>query len=84
MSIINTTDLKENLFSYLDDVIVNNERIIVTTKSRNAAIISEEYLNSLEETCYLCKVPGMMKSIEEGTKKPLSECYEVDWRKRLS
>lgn len=83
MSIINTTDLKENLFSYLDDVIVNDERIIVTTKSGKAAIISEEYLNSLEETCYLCKVPGMMNSIEEGTRTSLSECHEVDWQKRL-
>lgn len=84
MSIINTTDLKENLFSYLDDVIVNDERIIVTTKSGNAAIISEKYLNSLEETCYLCEVSEVMKSIEEGTRTSLSECYEVDWRKRLS
>lgn len=83
MPITNATNLRKNLFGYLDAATVNDERIIVTTKSGNAAIISEEYLSSLEETCYLCKVPGMMKSIEEGAKTPLSECHEVDWRTKL-
>ena len=83
MSITSATNLRKNLFTYLDDTVVNNDTIIVTTKNGNAAIISEEMLRSLEETCYLYSVPGMRESIEEGISTPLSNCKENDWRKKL-
>lgn len=83
MSITNATTLRKNLFSYLDAAAVNDEKIIVTTKNGNAAIVSEEYLRSLEETCYLCFVPGMADSIREGLKMPTEDCVELDWKKEL-
>ncbi|MBO5046737.1 MAG: type II toxin-antitoxin system Phd/YefM family antitoxin [Clostridia bacterium] len=83
MSITNATSLRKNLFSYLDAAAVNDEKIIVTTKSGNAVIISEEYLRSLEETCYLYSIPGMKDSIQEGINTPTSECTELDWRSML-
>ena len=83
MSITNATTLRKNLFSYLDAAAVNDERIIVTTKNGNAAIVSEEYLRSLEETCYLCGIPGMADSIKEGMNTPSDECRVFDWRKEL-
>ena len=83
MSITNATALRKNLFGHLGAATLNDEKIIVTTKTGNAAIVSEEYLRALEETCYLCNIPGMMKSIEEGAKTPLTECKKIDWRKEL-
>ena len=83
MSITNATTLRKNLFSYLDAAAVNDERIIVTTKNGNAAIVSEEYLRSLEETCYLCGIPGMADSIKEGMNTPSDGCRVFDWRKEL-
>ncbi len=83
MSITNATTLRKNLFGYLDAAAVNDEKIIVTTKNGNAAIISEEYLRSLEETCFLCGIPGMAQSIQEGLKTPSDECRVFDWRKEL-
>ena len=83
MSITNATTLRKNLFSYLDAAAVNDEKIIVTTKNGNAAIVSEEYLRNLEETCYLCGIPGMAQSIREGLETPLEECVEIDWKKEL-
>lgn len=83
MSITNATSLRKNLFSFLDAAAVNDEKIIVTTKNGTAAIVSEEYLRSLEETCYLCGVPGMTESIVEGMKTPAEECEEIDWKKAL-
>ncbi len=83
MSITNATNLRRNLFGYLDAAAQNDEKIIVTTKNGNAAIISEEYLRSLEETCYLYSIPEMRQSIEEGTKIPLDDCIELDWKKDL-
>ncbi len=83
MSITNATTLRKNLFGYLGAAAVNDEKIIVTTKNGNAAIISEEYLRSLEETCFLCSVPGMADSIREGMQAPSDECRVFDWRKEL-
>lgn len=83
MSITNATTLRKNLFGYLDAAAVNDEKIIVTTKNGNAAIISEEYLRSLEETCFLCSIPGMADSIREGMQTPSDECRVFDWRKEL-
>lgn len=83
MSITNATTLRKNLFSYLDAAAVHDEKIIVTTKNGNAAIVSEEYLRNLEETCYLYSIPGMRDSIAEGANTPPSECAELDWEKEL-
>lgn len=83
MSITNATTLRKNLFGYLDAAAANDEKIIVTTKNGAVAIVSEEYLRNLEETCYLSGIPGMSQSIVEGLKTPVSECVEIDWKKEL-
>lgn len=83
MSITNATTLRKNLFSYLDAAAVNDETIIVTTKNGNAAIVSEEYLRNLEETCYLYSIPGMRESILEGANTPPAGCKEIDWEEAL-
>ena len=83
MSITNVTTLRKNLFSYLDAAAVNDETIIVTTKNGNAAIVSEEYLRNLEETCYLYSIPGMRESILEGANTPPADCKELDWEEAL-
>lgn len=83
MSITNVTALRKNLFGYLDAVAVNDEKVIVTTKNGNAAIVSEEYLRSLEETCFLYSIPNMRESIQNGIDTPLSECIEIDWKNEL-
>ena len=83
MSITNATTLRKHLFGYLDAAAVNDEKIIVTTKNGNAAIISEEYLRSLEETCYLYSIPNMKEDIQKGIDTPLKDCIELDWRSAL-
>ena len=83
MSITNATTFRKNLFTYLDAAAVNDETVIVTTKNGNAAIISEEYLRNLEETCYLYSIPGMREKIIEGINTPIEECVELDWEKEL-
>lgn len=83
MSITNATTLRKNLFGYLDAAAVNDEKIIVTTKNGNAAIVSEEYLRNLEETCYLCSIPDMAQSIVDGMNTPAEELEKIDWKKAL-
>lgn len=83
MSITNATNFRKNLFDFLGSAINNDEQIVVTTKDGNAVIVSEEYLRGLEETAYLCSIPGMRESIIEGMNTPIDECVEYDWEKDL-
>lgn len=83
MTITNATTLRKNLFEVLESSALTDETTIVTTKNGNVAIISEEYLRNLEETCYLYGIPGMKESIVSGAETPLTECVELDWKKRL-
>ena len=42
--------------------------------------ISEDDWNSIQETLYLCSIPGMRESILEASKEPLEESVkELDW-----
>lgn len=84
MSITNATALRKNLFEFLENTAVNDETVIVTTKNGNVALVSEDYLRSLEETCYLYGIPGMKESIIEGAETAPSDCVKIDWKKRLS
>ena len=81
MCITTRTNLRKNLFSYIEAATVNDEKVIVTSKNGNAAIVSEEYLRNLEETCFLLAIPGMKESIEEGLNTPFEECEKIDWEK---
>ena len=83
MSITNATNLRKNLFAYLDDATVNDDPVVVTTKNGNAVIISEDTFKSLQETCFLFSIPGMKESIEEGVNTPVDDCVELDWRNML-
>ena len=83
MSITNATTLRKNLFEYLNAVAVNDEKIIVTTKHGNTAIVNEKYLRSLEETCHLASIPGMTESIIEGLNTPSENCRNFNWREEL-
>jgi PHD/YefM family antitoxin component YafN of YafNO toxin-antitoxin module len=78
----NITDFRKNVFTILDQIIKYNEPVIVSTKSGNAVIISEEDYNGLIETLYFYSVPGMKEKIIEGLRTPLEECLpenQVQW-----
>ena len=79
MTNINATNLRKNLFSYLDSAIEYNDIINVSTKKGNAVIISEEEYNSLLETLYLTSNPKMKERLEEGLKATIEECEDFEW-----
>jgi len=54
----------------------------ISTKSGNAAIISQEDHNGLMETVYLSSIPQLREKIVEGLSTSLDECLpenEVHW-----
>ncbi|NLK20185.1 MAG: type II toxin-antitoxin system prevent-host-death family antitoxin [Synergistaceae bacterium] len=44
---------------------------------RNAAVlVSESIWRSMEDSLYLCNIPGMKESIVEGMSEPIADCEE--------
>ncbi len=79
MTNTNATNLRKNLFSYLDSAIDYNDIINVNTKKGNAIIISEAEYNGLLETLYLLSSPGMRERVEEA-RNATEDDYEVfEW-----
>lgn len=79
MTNVNATNLRNNLFSYLESAIEYNDIINVSTKKGNAIIISEEEYNGLLETLYLMSNPKMKERLEEGVNATLEDCEDFEW-----
>lgn len=79
MTNTNATNLRKNLFEYLNSAIEFNDIINVNTKKGNAVIMSEEEYNGLMETLYLSGVPGMKERLREGMQAKPADCVELKW-----
>lgn len=82
MTNINITNLRKNLFEYINQAVEFNDVINVNTKNGNAVIISEDDYNGLMETLYLSSNPAVKQEIVDGMKTPVEDCIpedEVEW-----
>ncbi|MDY3971791.1 MAG: type II toxin-antitoxin system Phd/YefM family antitoxin [Clostridia bacterium] len=82
MTNINITNLRKNLFEYINQAVEFNDVINVNTKSGNAVIISEDDYNGLMETLYLSSNPVVKQEIVDGMKTPVEDCIpedDVEW-----
>jgi len=85
MNAITYTDLRQNLKTYMDKVIQDNDPLIITRKNKeNVVLISVDEYNSLLETNYLlsneANAEHLKKSIAQhksGKTKP-GKLFEVD------
>lgn len=59
----------------------SHEPVIISGESNNVVLVSEEDWNAIQETLYLCSIPGMKESILSARNEPLTESVEeFDWR----
>ena len=66
-TVINFTDLRQNLREYINQVNDTHTPIIITTKEkRNAVLISAEDWVEIEETLYLNSSPNNRKVLEKS------------------
>ena len=80
MAVITATAARADLYNLIDKTKELHEPIIISGKRTNAVLLSEEDWNSIQETLYLCSIPGMRESILEASKEPLEESIkELDW-----
>ena len=75
----NATNLRKNLFGYLNSTIDYNDVVNVNTKKGNVVILSEQDYNGLMETLYLTSIPGMKERLEEGLNAKVEDCVEFKW-----
>ena len=71
---------QQNLYQLLEDVNDSCRPVIIVNEGsgKNAVLISEDDWNSIQETMYLYSIPGMVESIIEAGKEPLSEYTPYD------
>lgn len=83
MTNTNATNFRKDLFTYLDQAIMYNDVITVSTKSGNAVVLSEEDYRALLETLYLMRSGKTYEEIREGLQEPIEagETYTPgeDW-----
>ena len=80
MAIMTVTQARSNLYNLIDQTRNFHEPIVISGKRNNAVLISEDDWNSIQETLYLCSIPGMRESILEASKEPLDESVEdIGW-----
>ncbi|MCQ2601640.1 MAG: type II toxin-antitoxin system Phd/YefM family antitoxin [Treponema sp.] len=80
MAVMTATAARTNLYKLIDQTKDFHEPIIISGKRNNAVLISEDDWNSIQETLYLCSIPGMRESILEASKEPLEDSVkELDW-----
>lgn len=78
MTATTLTNAQKNLPQLVEDVNCGNPVIIVNDVGKNAVLVSEEDWDSLQESMYLYSIPGMVESILEASKEPLSEYTPFD------
>lgn len=82
MTNINITNLRKNLFEYINQAIEYNDIVNVSTKNGNAVIMSEEEYNGLIETLRMNANPEFVNELLTGLDEPLENMVsadEVEW-----
>lgn len=79
-TVMSATQARANLYRLIDDTAISHRPIMITGKQHNAVMVSEEDWRAIQETLYLCSIPGMRESIQEGLQTPIDQCHEsLDW-----
>ena len=80
MTTLTATKAREKLYTLLNEIQNSHDPVLITGKSGNGILISEEDWKSIEETMYLLSVPGLREDVKEGIVAPISEFKDkLDW-----
>ncbi|MCL1875104.1 MAG: type II toxin-antitoxin system Phd/YefM family antitoxin [Synergistaceae bacterium] len=83
MKHLTASTARKNFDAVLGDVTRFREPVAIVSDDNDAAvIISMDEWNSIQETLYLCSIPGMVESIKAAASEPLEygvPAEEVDF-----
>ncbi|WP_298789050.1 type II toxin-antitoxin system Phd/YefM family antitoxin [uncultured Marinococcus sp.] len=66
MTVMNYSNARKNFKGLIDKVNDDQESVTITTKERNAVLISEDEYNQYLETIYLLNNPSNAKHLSES------------------
>lgn len=79
---ISITNARKKLYNLANDVIENNESVTINTKKGEVLLVSKENYNSLVETLFLSSDAEYKKTLLEGMKEPIENCFDeekINW-----
>jgi antitoxin YefM len=80
MKTMTASRARARLYRLLDEAAEGHEPIQITGKRSNGVLISLEDWSAIQETLYLCSIPGMSESIRKGLGTPVSKCKDkLSW-----
>lgn len=74
MTSVNITNLRENLYSYANNILNYGDNLEVRTKQGDIVMMSKNEYSNLMGTLYLMSLPGTWKEIKEGLDTDLKDC----------
>jgi PHD/YefM family antitoxin component YafN of YafNO toxin-antitoxin module len=79
--VVNAKDAQVNLFKLMETLIAANETVTITGRTGNVVMLSEAEYRSMQETMYLCGIPGMQEKLIAGRDTPVAECVvdDAEW-----
>ena len=81
MHVITATEARANIFRLMDHIAESHEPIMVTGRRCNSVMISEEDWRGIQETIYICSIPGMAKSLIAASNEPIEKGSEkLPWK----
>lgn len=70
MSIVNATTARNRFFKLIEETIATNDVVTITSKPGNIVMLPEADYCAMQETLYLCSIPGMREKIVQGLNAP--------------
>lgn len=78
MSALTISEARSNLYRLIDKAAYTHEPISIKGKRSSAVLIGQEDWEDIQETLYLCSIPGMEESIIKGGNTPLDQCIDEE------
>jgi PHD/YefM family antitoxin component YafN of YafNO toxin-antitoxin module len=78
MTSINATAARQSFFKLLNSCINFSEIVNIVTPQGSAVLLGAEEYRGLQETAYLCSLPGMRQSLLRAKKTPLKNTKELN------
>lgn len=76
MTVITITKARAQLYKLIDFLQTGQPPVLITGKTGNAVLVSEDEWRSISETLHLLSIPGMKESIQDGMQEDISNCTD--------
>lgn len=76
MTVLTITKARAQLYKLIDFLQKGHSPVLITGKTGNAVLVSEDEWRSISETLHLLAIPGMRESIQEAMEEDIDACAD--------